>query len=216
MSKYLCPAVGPMDCASTTTTTRKIIRLNGKEMSLVWVAGPHLRNIDGTYQWRTQRGEGQGIAEFSKLLVKIDENNMKIMYSGGHIPIRVAFDTCLLYDFKRGKTATESQRDLCDAFAQDVISKRQCQRWFYKSRFGNESLEDDARGRPPSVVDMEQLMEAIEEGLSPGSLRRRSVPQGIWRTCLGAVTQQLRGAYILLGSRAGAVNGNTDISSAPT
>ncbi|EYC25088.1 hypothetical protein Y032_0012g1694 [Ancylostoma ceylanicum] len=34
---------------------------------------------------------------------------------------------CLLYDFKKGKTAAESLRDLCNAFGQDVISDRQCQ-----------------------------------------------------------------------------------------
>ncbi|KIH51241.1 hypothetical protein ANCDUO_18674 [Ancylostoma duodenale] len=70
---------------------------------------------------------------------------------------------CLLYDFKRGKTAAESHRDLCGAFGQDVVSERQCQRWFLRFRSGDESLEDDARGRPPSVVDMEQLKEAIGE-----------------------------------------------------
>ncbi|KIH43522.1 hypothetical protein ANCDUO_26471, partial [Ancylostoma duodenale] len=82
---------------------------------------------------------------------------------------------CLLYDFKRGKTAAESHRDLCYASEQDVISERQCQRWFHMFRCGNESLEDNASGRPPSVVDMEQLKEAIEEDPSP---------QGIWRTGL--------------------------------
>ncbi|KIH64224.1 hypothetical protein ANCDUO_05471 [Ancylostoma duodenale] len=69
----------------------------------------------------------------------------------------------LLYDFKRGKTAAESHRDLYDVFGQYVISERQCQRWFHKFRSGYESLEDDARSRPPSVVDMKQLKEAIEE-----------------------------------------------------
>ncbi|RCN42715.1 hypothetical protein ANCCAN_11304 [Ancylostoma caninum] len=48
---------------------------------------------------------------------------------------------CLLYDFKLSKAATESHRDLCDAFEQDVISERQCQRWFHKFRAGNENFE---------------------------------------------------------------------------
>ncbi|EYC04309.1 hypothetical protein Y032_0088g2134 [Ancylostoma ceylanicum] len=76
---------------------------------------------------------------------------------------RVAIRYCLLYDFKRGKSAAESHRDLCDAFGQDVFSERQWQQWFHKFRFGNESLEDDARGKHPSVIDMEQLKEAIVE-----------------------------------------------------
>ncbi|RCN26008.1 hypothetical protein ANCCAN_28274 [Ancylostoma caninum] len=59
---------------------------------------------------------------------------------------------CLLYDFKKGKTAAESHRDLCEAFGQDVVSELQCQRWFHKFLSGNEILEDDARGRPSSVV----------------------------------------------------------------
>ncbi|RCN27509.1 hypothetical protein ANCCAN_26756 [Ancylostoma caninum] len=69
----------------------------------------------------------------------------------------------LLYDFKRSKAAAGSHRDLCDAFGQDVISERQCQRRFHKLRSGNESFEDDARDRPPSVVDMEQLKKAFKE-----------------------------------------------------
>ncbi|KIH55010.1 hypothetical protein ANCDUO_14841 [Ancylostoma duodenale] len=97
--------------------------------------------------------------------------------------LKSGFAYCLLYYFKRGKIAAESQRDPCDAFWQDVISERQCQRWFHKFRSGNESLEDAARGRPLSVVDMEQLKEAIEEDPIK--------PQGISRTGLGAVTQHL-------------------------
>ncbi|EYC21595.1 hypothetical protein Y032_0019g3917 [Ancylostoma ceylanicum] len=45
-------------------------------------------------------------------------------------------------------------------FDQNVVNERQ---WFHKFRSGNESLGDDASGRPPSVVDMEQLKEAIKE-----------------------------------------------------
>ncbi|EYC29683.1 hypothetical protein Y032_0006g3121 [Ancylostoma ceylanicum] len=85
---------------------------------------------------------------------------------------------CLLYDFKRGRTAAESHRNMCDAFGQEVISERQCQQWFHKFRSGNEILEDNPRGRPPSVVDMEELKEAIGEDPSQAArdLTNSAVP----------------------------------------
>ncbi|EYB81778.1 hypothetical protein Y032_0374g210 [Ancylostoma ceylanicum] len=67
---------------------------------------------------------------------------------------------CLLYDFRRGRTVAESHRDLF--------------------RSGKESLEDDARGRPPLVVDMEQLKEAIEDcpNQTTGDLENRPANLG--------------------------------------
>ncbi|KIH43893.1 hypothetical protein ANCDUO_26094 [Ancylostoma duodenale] len=59
---------------------------------------------------------------------------------------------------------------------------------------------------------MEQLKEAIEE--DPSQTTRYLANR------LGAVIQQLRGAYMQLESRVGAINGfptnSTDISSVPT
>jgi len=48
---------------------------------------------------------------------------------------------CMLYDFKQGKTAAESHRNLCNAFGEDIITERQCRNWFQRFRDGNESLE---------------------------------------------------------------------------
>lgn len=73
-----------------------------------------------------------------------------------------SFRICMLYDFKLGKSAAESHRSLCKAFGEDVISQSQCRRWFQRFRNGDVSLEDEERGRPPQVIDDEQLKNAIE------------------------------------------------------
>ena len=68
----------------------------------------------------------------------------------------------MLYDFKQGKTATESHRILCELFGDDVPSVRQCQRWFQRFQEGDESLEDEEHGQRPEIVDNEALKEAVE------------------------------------------------------
>lgn len=70
--------------------------------------------------------------------------------------------TCMLYDFKMGKKATESHRSICEAFGESAISERSCQRWFHQFRSGDESLEDEERGRPPPAIDDDDLLEKIE------------------------------------------------------
>ncbi|KIH62001.1 hypothetical protein ANCDUO_07720 [Ancylostoma duodenale] len=68
---------------------------------------------------------------------------------------------CFPYDFKRGKTAAESLQTCAMLLGRTSSGSGSAN--VHTFRFGNERLEDDARGRPPSVVDMEQLKEAIEE-----------------------------------------------------
>ncbi|EYC34093.1 hypothetical protein Y032_0001g238 [Ancylostoma ceylanicum] len=119
---------------------------------------------------------------------------------------------CFLYDLKKGETAVESHRDLCDAFGHDVISERQCQRWFHKFRSVNESLEDDARGKPPSVVDMKQLKEAIEKDPSQttrGLANRFGCSHPTITRCLHAVGKSRRSGQWIPHEQ-------TDISSIPT
>ena len=75
---------------------------------------------------------------------------------------KTCFRICMLYDFKLGKNAADSHRSLCKAFGEDTISLRQCQRWFQRFRDGDVSLEDEERGRPPQVIDDEELKRVIE------------------------------------------------------
>ncbi|EPB74101.1 hypothetical protein ANCCEY_06828 [Ancylostoma ceylanicum] len=68
----------------------------------------------------------------------------------------------MLYDFKQGKTAAESHRSLCHASGEDVISERQCGRWFERFRNGDESLKDEDHLRGSHVVDSDALKGATE------------------------------------------------------
>ncbi|RCN24742.1 hypothetical protein ANCCAN_29556 [Ancylostoma caninum] len=69
---------------------------------------------------------------------------------------------CMLYDFKQGKTAAESHCSLCNAFGEDVISERQCRRWFDRFHNGDESLEYEEYQRRRQAVDNNALKEAVE------------------------------------------------------
>ena len=70
--------------------------------------------------------------------------------------------TCLLYDFKMGKNAADSHRDLCSAFGEQVITERSCQLWFAQFRDGNESLEDESHGHRATAIDNNELEQLIE------------------------------------------------------
>lgn len=69
---------------------------------------------------------------------------------------------CMWYDFKQGKSASESHRALFKVFGEEALSERQCQEWFKRFRSGDESLEDHEHGHRAEVVDNDLLKEAIE------------------------------------------------------
>ena len=69
---------------------------------------------------------------------------------------------CMPYDFKQGKTATESHRILSEVFENDVPSLRQCYRWFQRFHDGDETLEDEERGHNPQIVNNEELRLVVE------------------------------------------------------
>ncbi|KOC63608.1 Histone-lysine N-methyltransferase SETMAR [Habropoda laboriosa] len=57
-----------------------------------------------------------------------------------------------LYEFKRGRKAAETARNINEAFGQDTVNERAVQRWFARFRNGDESLEDEEHGSRPSEV----------------------------------------------------------------
>ena len=70
--------------------------------------------------------------------------------------------TIFLFQFKLGRKAAETARDINDAFGPGTTNKRMAQWWFEKFRSGDEGLEDDeGRGRP-SEIDNDQLRALIE------------------------------------------------------
>lgn len=67
-----------------------------------------------------------------------------------------------LYEFKLGRKAAETARNINDAIGLGTVQERTVQLWFKKFRSGDESLEDEeGRGRP-SEVDNDQLRAIIE------------------------------------------------------
>ncbi|VDO84463.1 unnamed protein product [Heligmosomoides polygyrus] len=69
---------------------------------------------------------------------------------------------CLVYDFKLKKSAAESHHSLVSAFGNDVVFKRQCERWFQRFAAGDESLEDEKLGRHAPVLDSDLSRTAVE------------------------------------------------------
>ena len=67
-----------------------------------------------------------------------------------------------LFQFKLGRKAVQTARDINNAFGPGTTNKRVAQRWFKKFRNGDESLKDeDGRGRP-TAVNNEHLKALIE------------------------------------------------------
>ena len=75
---------------------------------------------------------------------------------------KIQICTIFLFQFKLGQKATETARDINDAFGLGTINERVAQRWFKKICNGDESLKDeDGHGRP-TAVNNEHLKALIE------------------------------------------------------
>ena len=75
---------------------------------------------------------------------------------------KIQICTIFLFQFKLGRKAAETARDINDAFCRGTTNERVAQRWFKKFRNGDESLKDvDGRGRP-TAVNNEHLKALIE------------------------------------------------------
>lgn len=66
------------------------------------------------------------------------------------------------YEWKLGHNAAEATRNISRAFGKDSANERTVRRWFEKFRNGDVSLENEARGRPESLVDDDQLKALVE------------------------------------------------------
>uniref|UniRef100_A0A0K0G3D6 Histone-lysine N-methyltransferase SETMAR (inferred by orthology to a human protein) n=1 Tax=Strongyloides venezuelensis TaxID=75913 RepID=A0A0K0G3D6_STRVS len=75
--------------------------------------------------------------------------------------IRIIF----LYEFKRRTSASKTARNIYEAFGESLDSRAIAKRWFKKFKEGDESLENEERGRPDSVVDNEELKRVVEANL---------------------------------------------------
>uniref|UniRef100_A0A7I4Z384 HTH_48 domain-containing protein n=1 Tax=Haemonchus contortus TaxID=6289 RepID=A0A7I4Z384_HAECO len=64
------------------------------------------------------------------------------------------FRQIYFYEFKLGRTAVQTARDINEVWGQESVNECTVQRWFQKFRARNTSLEDEPRGsRPPTLND---------------------------------------------------------------
>ena len=68
----------------------------------------------------------------------------------------------MLYYFKKGKNATETQKKICAVYGEGAVTDRTCQKWFAKFRAGDFSLDDAPRSGRPVEVDSNQIKTLIE------------------------------------------------------
>ena len=68
----------------------------------------------------------------------------------------------MLYYFKKGKIATETQKKICAANGDGAVADRMCQKWFAKFRAGDFSLDDAPRSGRSVEVDSNQIETLIE------------------------------------------------------
>ena len=72
------------------------------------------------------------------------------------------FPHIMLYYFKKGKNATETQKKICAVYGDSAVTDRTCQKWFAKFRAGGFSLDEAAWLGRPVEVDSDQIETLIE------------------------------------------------------
>lgn len=70
---------------------------------------------------------------------------------------------CMLYEFKKGSSASEAARNICNVYGYKSLSVRKCQRWFTQFRSGNLTLKDSPRSGRPTSINKKALLTVIEE-----------------------------------------------------
>ena len=68
----------------------------------------------------------------------------------------------MLYDFKKGKNATETQKSICAVYGEGAVTNQMCQKWFAKFCAGDFSLDDAPQSSRPVEVDGNQIETLIE------------------------------------------------------
>ena len=74
------------------------------------------------------------------------------------------FQHIILYYFKKGKNATETQKKMCSGYGDGAVTEQTCHRWFARCRTGGVSLDDAAQSGRPVEVDGDQIETFTENG----------------------------------------------------
>ena len=98
---------------------------------------------------------------FKKRLIKIGE----FLYSHFNVEDgwkKQHFRYIMLYYFKKGKNATETQKMICAVYGKGSVTDQTCQKWFVKFRAGDFSLDDAPWSGRPVEVDSDPIQTLIE------------------------------------------------------
>ena len=72
------------------------------------------------------------------------------------------FRHIMLYYFKKGKNATERQKEICVVYGEGAVTDQMCQKWFAKLCAGDFLLDDAPRLGRPVEVDSNQIETVTE------------------------------------------------------
>ena len=72
------------------------------------------------------------------------------------------FRHIMLFYFKKGKKATETQKKICAVYGEGAVTDRTCQKWFAKFCAGDFSLDDAPWSGRPVEVDSDQIETLIK------------------------------------------------------
>lgn len=72
------------------------------------------------------------------------------------------FRHILLFYYRKGKNAVQARNKLSSVYGEDVMTIRQCQKWYKKFRSGNFDVQDAPRPGRPVEADEEKIMALVE------------------------------------------------------
>ena len=72
------------------------------------------------------------------------------------------FQHIMLYYFKKGKNATEMQKEICAVYGEGAVTNRMCQKWFVKFCAGDFSLDGAPWSGRPVEIDSNPVETLIE------------------------------------------------------
>ena len=72
----------------------------------------------------------------------------------------------MLYYFKKGKDATETQKKIC-VVCEGAVTGQMCQKWFVKFCAGDFSLDDAPQSGRPVEVDSDHIKTITENNQCP-------------------------------------------------
>jgi len=80
----------------------------------------------------------------------MSENKKKIQY-------------ILKFYYKKGKTATQAVKKICNVYEYDAVSVRVAQSWFKRFQSGNFDVKDALRSGQPITGKIDEIMEKVEQ-----------------------------------------------------